>query len=291
MKSYINFKKSPIQEEGFEPIVKLLGSEDNIEITRYEVGKNSMFFVNPTLQKGTYEFYYIVSGKVLYNNKEYCANDFYEVYNIKEPFKIKALEDTVILFISSRAGEFSGALEFNENLVEQLEAIQAKDHYTFEHCRRVKRHVYDIGEYLNLSDGDIKNLVLAAYFHDVGKILIPDHILNKPGKLTKEEYDLMKTHVIHSETIIQENLGKEISDILILHHERLDGSGYPKGLKDIPLLGRILAVVDSFDAMTRDRVYKKGMKKEAAIKELLDLNHQYDETIVKILEKLTVRKA
>ena len=289
MKSYINFTEPNVQKKDFNPIVKLLGSEDNIEITRYELGINSMFFVNPSIQMGTYEFYYIASGSIIYNNKEYSTHVFFEAYNIDEPFKIKALEDTVLLFISSRSGEFSNADEFNENLVNQLESIQNKDHYTFEHCRRVKRYVHDIGEYLELADGDIKNLVIAAYFHDVGKIMIPDTILNKPDKLTSVEFDLMKTHVTHSEKIIKEVLGAEISDILVLHHERLDGSGYPKGKKNIPLLGRILAVVDSFDAMTTDRIYKKGKSPEEAISELLLLNHQYDQKIVKVLEKLIIK--
>ena len=289
MKSYINFTESNVQKKDFNPIVKLLGSEDNIEITRYELGKNSMFFINPSIQMGTYEFYYIASGSIIYNNKEYSTHGFFEAYNIDEPFKIKALEDTVIIFISSRSGEFSNAEEFNENLVNQLESIQNKDHYTFEHCRRVKRYVHDIGEYLELPDSDIKNLVIAAYFHDVGKIMIPDTILNKPDKLTSVEFDLMKTHVTHSEKIIKEVLGAEISDILVLHHERLDGSGYPKGKKNIPLLGRILAVVDSFDAMTTDRIYKKGKSPEEAISELLLLNHQYDQKIVKVLEKLIIK--
>ncbi|MBI9012349.1 MAG: HD domain-containing protein [Clostridiales bacterium] len=92
----------------------------------------------------------------------------------------------------------------------------------------------------------------------------------------------MKKHVIHGYDIIKESLDIEVAGLLILHHERLDGSGYPKGLKDteISLLGRILAVVDSFDAMTTDRIYKRGKDYETTLKELYSLSHQYDIEIV-----------
>ncbi len=96
----------------------------------------------------------------------------------------------------------------------------------------------------------------------------------------------MKIHVSYSYDMIQDTLGKEVADIIITHHERLDGSGYPNGVSNIPLLGRLLAVADSYDAMTSHRVYHCAMCHEDAIKELLSLNHQYDISIVQILDKI-----
>ncbi len=286
MKSFLKFTKSITQNDHFNPIVRLLGAEEGIEITQYEVGKKSMFFLKPSLQPDTYEFYYIVTGSVSTQDKIYNQYDYYEAYNINETVKLTALEDTVILYISTKTGEFKEAGEFNEELVSQLNAIQEKDHYTFEHCRRVKRLVLEIADALNLSGYDQKNLALAAYFHDIGKIKISDTILNKPDKLTDDEYNLMKMHVSYSYDMIQNTLGKEVADIIITHHERLDGSGYPNGVSNIPLLGRLLAVADSYDAMTSHRVYHSAMTHDETIKELLSLDHQYDISIVQLLDKI-----
>lgn len=284
----INFQKSTTQIKNFKPLVKLLGSGDGIEITQYEVGKNSALFIKPSIEISTYEFYYIVKGKIEYKSTIYSQNDYFDVEYINKDFALKALEDTIILFISSNIGEFENASNFNNVLLKQLESIQKKDHYTFEHCLRVKRLVISIAKVLKLNDTELKNLAFAAYFHDVGKIKIDDKILNKLGFYTEDEYSQMKKHVTYSYDIISEAITSEVADILLLHHEKLDGSGYPKGLKgdEISYLGRILAVVDTFDAMTTDRVYKKGKDTDTAIKELYSLSHQYDINIIRVLEKV-----
>lgn len=289
----VNFYKSSTQTTNFKPLVNLLGVGDGTEIIQYELGQNSMFFINPSLHPETYEFYYIVTGQIEFQDNIYNQYDYFDVKHTTENYGLKALEDTVLLFISSSTGEYETANNFNEILTEQLELIQVKDHYTYEHCRRVKRLVIEIGQFMNLKDSDLKTLTLAAYCHDVGKIKISNGILNKPEKLTFEEYTTMKQHVTHSFDLVKDSIDKEVADLLILHHERLDGSGYPKGLKDeeIPLLGRILAVVDSYDAMTTDRVYKQGKDTEIALKELYELSHQYDIEIVKILDEILRKKS
>lgn len=288
----INFYNSTTQKQNFKPIIKLLGSGDNIEITQYEMGKNSMFFIKPSLKSTTYEFYYIVNGQVEYNNNLYSKNDYFDLIYSDQDHGIKILEDTVILYIASDTGEFENANRFNELLIEQLEVIQKKDHYTFEHCKRVKRLALSVGKALMLKDTDLKNLTLAAYFHDIGKIKISDKILNKPGSLTLNEYDQMKMHVTHGHEIIAQAIDQNVADILVLHHERLNGSGYPKGLlgKDIPLLGRILAVVDSYDAMTSNRIYHIAKDTKTAIKELYELSDQYDQEVVKALSQVVLSK-
>lgn len=289
----VTFYKSSTQTTNFKPLVNLLGVGDGTEIIQYELGQNSMFFINPSLHPETYEFYYIVKGQIAFQDNLYNQYDYFDVKHTTENYGLKALEDTILLFISSNTGEYETANNFNEILTEQLESIQAKDHYTYEHCRRVKRLVIEIGQYMNLKDSDLKTLTLAAYCHDVGKIKISNGILNKPDKLTYKEYATMKKHVIYSFDIVRDSIDKDVADLLILHHERLDGSGYPKGLKneEIPLLGRILAIADSYDAMTTDRVYKQGKDTETALKELYELSHQYDIEIVKILDEIIHKKS
>lgn len=288
----INFFKSTTQTHEFTSLVKLLGQGDNTEILQFEIEKGKRFFVNPSIRPETYELYYIVSGKIEFGDKLYKAYDYFDVDYITESHGFKAIEDTVFIYFSSNSGEYDHAKKFNNFLVEKLEAVQSKDHYTFEHCTRVKSLAFEMGKHLNLSDTDTKKLSIAAYFHDVGKIKTPDVILNKKGALTDLEYDEMKEHVRCGHDIVLECVEKDVADILVLHHERLDGSGYPKGLKDaeIPLLGRILAVIDSYDAMTTDRVYKKGKDPVTAIKELYSLSHQYDQKIVKALDEIIHRR-
>jgi hypothetical protein len=117
MKSFLKFTKSITQNDYFNPTVRLLGAEEGIEITQYEVGKKSMFFLKPSLRPDTYEFYYIVKDSVSSQDKNYQQYDYYEAYNIDKTVKSTALEDTVILYISTRTDEFNEAGEFNEELL------------------------------------------------------------------------------------------------------------------------------------------------------------------------------
>lgn len=149
------------------------------------------------------------------------------------------------------------------NVLEGLvQAVDAKDHYTREHSEVVTDAALLLARRLNLSDETHRALRIAGLLHDVGKIGIPDHVLKKPGKLTVEEYEVMKQHVVLSEMIIKgvPQLN-DVLDAVAHHHERYDGKGYPygKGLDEIPLLGRIMAVADAYSAMCMDRPYRKGM--------------------------------
>ncbi|MBW2147273.1 MAG: response regulator [Deltaproteobacteria bacterium] len=161
------------------------------------------------------------------------------------------------------------------NLVDTLRSlvstIEAKDSYTKLHSARVTQWSVEIATALNIDKEDIDIIQFAGYLHDIGKIGIPDSILMKPGRLTVEEYDLIKTHPAIGEKIVKplDLLPKE-RDLIRHHHERWDGKGYPDGLagEDIPLLARIMAIADSFDAMTSDRVYRKAKGVKDALYEL-----------------------
>lgn len=159
------------------------------------------------------------------------------------------------------------------------------------HSNRVSRLCRNLGMAMELSDADVYKLEISGLFHDIGKIAIQDHILNKSGPLSEQEWHEIMRHPEVGYWILSTSL--EMSDIakyVLYHHERYDGSGYPKGLKDkeIPLLSRIIAVVDSYDAMTNQRTYKEILDQEMAVKELLaNKGKQFDPDVVDIfIEKV-----
>jgi putative two-component system response regulator len=157
------------------------------------------------------------------------------------------------------------------------QAIQVKDHYTGDHCDRIVEYSGSIAEKFGLSPMEKKVLAYAAALHDIGKIGIPESILNKPGRLTEEEYTVMKTHPEKGAAIIQ-GVGflAPVVPLIYHHQERYDGLGYPDGLAgaNIPLGSRIVAVLDTFDAMTSDRPYRKALPVERAVAELKRFTHQ-----------------
>jgi diguanylate cyclase (GGDEF)-like protein/putative nucleotidyltransferase with HDIG domain len=163
-------------------------------------------------------------------------------------------------------------------------AVDAKDQITHEHVHRVQVYAEGLAGILGLSEAEIDALRAGALLHDIGKIAVPDYILNKPGKLTAAEFDKMKIHTIVGAQILERiNFPYPLVPVVRHHHERWDGKGYPDGLKgeEIPLTARILAVVDCFDAVREDRQYRKGLTREQAI-ELLkkDRGTHFDPRVV-----------
>lgn len=163
--------------------------------------------------------------------------------------------------------------------------IEAKDTYTGNHCDRVKYYAMLIGESIGLEDDDLKQLSSGSLLHDIGKLGVSETILTKPGRLTEEEYSIIKNHSRFGYELIKDLPEiKKVKDIVLYHHEHFDGGGYPEGLKgeEIPLLARIVCIADAYDAMTSKRVYKSTpMTTEEAIKELKDCrNKQFDGNLV-----------
>jgi len=151
------------------------------------------------------------------------------------------------------------------------EALAAKDPYTRGHSERVSLYSMLLSEKLGLTSEEIDGVYIASYLHDVGKIGIHEDILNKPGRLTEEEFEQVKAHAHISSQIVSQipNLS-HIAYVVRHHHERHDGGGYPDGLSgdEIPLGSRILAIVDAFDCMTSDRPYRKAHRPEEALLEI-----------------------
>lgn len=149
--------------------------------------------------------------------------------------------------------------------------IEARDPYTEGHCERLAEYATALGRRLELEQADIDALYRGAFLHDVGKIGIPDRVMLKKGKLTRQEYDLMKRHAaIGDELCATVRSLDRVRPIVRHHHERIDGCGYPDGLAgdEIPLLAQIVSVVDVFDALTTDRPYRKALPTMTAYKML-----------------------
>jgi putative nucleotidyltransferase with HDIG domain len=163
--------------------------------------------------------------------------------------------------------------------------IDARDGYTHRHSERVAALVAQIARELGLSESERETAELSALLHDVGKIAVPDAILNKPGKLTAEEYAEMKKHPVHGVHILENIQSAAVKAVLPgvhYHHEKWDGSGYPDGLKgeDIPFLGRLLCVPDVFDALTSSRSYRGALSASEAMEMIeRDSGSHFDPTV------------
>jgi HD-GYP domain-containing protein (c-di-GMP phosphodiesterase class II) len=181
--------------------------------------------------------------------------------------------------------------KMNESFFTTLAAtLDARDPYTAGHSERVAHYAVEIGKRANMTREQITILKKTGLLHDIGKIAMPDSILLKDGRLTDEEFTMIKQHPRRGEEILLQIEPKEIMAHFIpgvrSHHERIDGLGYPDGLSgnSIPTNGRILAVADAFDAMTSDRPYRKGMSKEKALSILQQGKEtQWDSTFVDYL--------
>jgi energy-coupling factor transport system substrate-specific component len=169
--------------------------------------------------------------------------------------------------------------------------IDAKDESTNGHSRRVAQYTVEIGKMEGLSTDELRELYYAALLHDIGKIAIPDNILNKPSKLTDEEYGVIKSHTSRGANILNQMKNQRLADGAHYHHERYDGSGYPEHLSgdEIPAYGRMIAVADVVDAMYSKRVYKAGITMDVVIEELkrcagTQLDPKYAADMIHVLE-------
>jgi putative nucleotidyltransferase with HDIG domain len=153
-------------------------------------------------------------------------------------------------------------------------AVDEKDPYTRGHSGRVAKYSTMLGDAMGLNDEDLDTLKISALLHDVGKIGVDDRVLKKPGKLTDEEFELMKQHTVKGANIMRPVAQlKDMLPGIELHHERMDGNGYPYGLSgdQIPMMARIIAVADTLDAITTNRPYQSAMDLEYALERIQTL--------------------
>ena len=168
-------------------------------------------------------------------------------------------------------------------------AIDAKDHYTQGHSQKVSAYAALIAEAMRMTEAEIEEIRLGGVLHDIGKVAIPETILNKSGPLNPDEWDTMKSHVTFGAKILEPLTPlARVREMVLHHHEYFDGSGYPDALagEQIPLGARIIAVADAYDTITSDRTYKKARAAEDALNELERCaNAQFDGRIVELFVK------
>jgi diguanylate cyclase (GGDEF)-like protein/putative nucleotidyltransferase with HDIG domain len=171
-------------------------------------------------------------------------------------------------------------------------AIEAKDHTTHDHLRRVRVYALELGARMGLSDLDLQSLRAAALLHDIGKLAVPEYIISKPGKLTQEEFERMKIHpVVGAQILEQVKFPYPVAPIVMSHHEKWDGSGYPHGLKgsEIPLGARILSAVDCLDALASDRQYRRALPLDKAMEIVAgESGIAFDPAVVSLLQSCYV---
>ena len=177
-----------------------------------------------------------------------------------------------------------GSIDRNPNALMCLTKIREKDSYLLEHSLNVAIILANFANHMGLPEDEVQELALSGFLHDIGKIKIPDEILHKPGRLTDQEMNIMRDHVYYGvRTLEQMEMPERIIRTMAEHHERLDGYGYPDGSRgeEISRFGRMIAIVDTYDAITADRCYKPGMPSQKALKILLqDSPDKYDRDLV-----------
>lgn len=251
----------------------LIASWDGTEVIRQEIPGGRRFGYRPDEGWNALECMYILRGQAVWDNgkRRILLNpgDSITGTPVKEPCILEAVSDLVALYICSQP-VFHLVSDELANFRDLAVTVEEKDGYTRDHCQRIQQLSAKVGRQLNLPPARMDYLLVGSFLHDLGKVGIPDSILKKPGKLTDEEYAIMKRHTVIGKEMLANTSAAPAGVILEQHHERLDGSGYPYGLAgdQITLEAQIVAVVDSYDAMTSDRVYRAALPLEEAIAEI-----------------------
>lgn len=200
-----------------------------------------------------------------------------------------AVSFALFIILALLIGKYEESLAQRERMISETldlcsSFVDAKDPYTSGHSKRVAAYSKLIAKKLGFSDEWCRQVYYAAMLHDIGKCYVPDEILKKPSKLTDEEYDIIKKHPLKGMDMVK-NLSSlpAVKGSVLYHHERYDGKGYPNGTagEDIPIVGRIISVVDAYDAMHSSRVYREKMENDEIVKELIaNKGTQFDPKIV-----------
>ncbi len=205
---------------------------------------------------------------------------------LTETFDGKSVELNVV---EDWADNMIDAILVDSDAIKIVSALRQKDTYLLEHSVNVACLLITFGRHLNFDKNMLRQLAVGGILHDVGKIKIKDEVLNKPGRLTSEEFEHIKLHQIFAKDIIPhiDGLSDVSRDVCLMHHEKLDGTGYPNGLKgdELPVHGRMSSIIDIYDALTADRCYKDGMSSAAAFKIMLTLTpfHLDQELVYKFI--------
>lgn len=250
--------------------LNLIVSNKGLEMIEGTLKVHERLTLLPSDDPNHNESYYILQGSLLNDaGLRLEAGDSCSTEGLREPFIFTAESFTRFLYISSKP-VFHEISHEMQDLLQLAVDIELKDGYTADHCLRLQRLSYATGQELGLDAHRLHHLDYGAYLHDVGKIKIPLEILQKPAKLTDDEYEIIKGHPSYGYDMLKSTFMKEAGRIVEQHHERLDGSGYPYALskENILIEAYIVAVADTYDAMTTDRPYRKALDPQIAFDEL-----------------------
>lgn len=274
------------QESGY---VGRIATQGELVVSEVLVQKEKEIVILPSASDQD-EFYYVLEGSLIDDVGDVLlkSGDSITLDTEAEPVYLIANEETKILYIS-KSIIMSKTLESMNLLNEMVAALENKDHYTKQHCGRVLEIAPKIAAHMKLTSHELEVLFSAALYHDIGKININEEILLKPEALTYDEYEYIKSHPTFGKELLLEHGLEEVANVIEMHHERIDGSGYPYGLRgdQIRIEAKIIAVIDSYDAMTTDRPYKKGCSRDEALREIESLRGlKYDENVVDVFLKV-----
>jgi len=271
-------------------MLELLATSGSVEVTRQRVEAGRHFYLYASDDWSGFELLYVLEGELTIDDNEGPSpvvlrpGDFIYHNGLPERVYFRVGPDTEFLMISS-SPSFHMMRDGVEDIAAMARSVEEKDVMTEGHCWRLDRLAVLTGERLGLTGEQLIDLSYGAYLHDVGKIKVPDEILGKEGRLTDSEWEEMKRHPEYGAEILGERdfLGRA-AEIVRSHHERYDGSGYPRGLRgeEIPIGARVIAVVDTYDAITSARPYQPALAKEEAIRELMqNVGTQFDPRVVR----------
>ena len=269
-----------------------------MEVILHRINGESVVWLFPASDPNASEYFFIHAGGVDLAMDDGLvslgAGDSFTVSGLKRDVPVKMHGDAEILYVTN-CPAFEAVSQFEVSLNDLLTRVNEKDNYTFRHSKAVLR--YSLALYDAMQDDcppiPRDDLAIAALFHDVGKCFVPVEILQKPDRLDHAELRYILRHPMDSGRMLLPKFGEQIAEIARNHHERLNGSGYPRGLlaEDISLSSQIVAVADVFDAMTTDRGYNTVKTFSEAAAELVSLPEEFDSRITQVLDRLVTSGA
>ena len=269
--------------------LELLATSGSLEVTRQRIEAGKHFNLYAADEWVGFEFMYILSGLLLLEGTDggetpITVGDYFYHNGLREKAYFRVETDVELLIVCTPPS-FHLIRDDMQEMMALARSVEEKDQTTDGHCSRLERLSILMGERLGLPGEQLVAMSYGAYLHDIGKVMVPDQILGKTSPLTDAEWDEMRKHPDYgAEMLSEKEYLSGAADIVRAHHERYDGAGYPRGLREeeIPIGARVVAVVDTYDAIVSARPYKKGLGKEEAIRELeKNVGTQFDPRVVK----------
>ncbi len=275
--------------------IELLAKCADMEIMKQFIIAGASVWFSPADTSSTMEFFFVHRGALELSLDEgpvvYRTGDSFYIQGLRSDVFCRSLEDTELIYVSNQP-MFHDAQDFESYIRTLISDINDKDNYTYHHSTNVMHYSIALFNemYPTVADRDaiLNDMVIAALFHDVGKCQTPDEILKKKGKLDAEQWRIICQHPINSGRLLRRYYSERVAEIAEHHHELLNGSGYPYGLKgeQIRTEARIVAVADAFDAMTTSRGYNTVKSFADAARELHELPELFDRQVTSVLLRL-----